>query len=295
MAEVNTAEVEAKAEAAFGAGFDDTPPAPAAKVVETPVAEPAKPAAVAPAPVPEKPQYVRLTKQEWDNAKASVLKVSSLESQLAKLTGSIPKAEQIVQQAIAAIQAQTPAGQAVEVTDDDVAEIVADFPDLGGSVKKALQKVAGKLRGTGAAQSPTQPVDIGAEVEKVLTGREKQALEENHPTWRDIVGAVNVSAGDQIPETNPFRQWLATQSADYQKKINDTNSPAVVQNAIERFLAAKPAQAPPSPKPPDRGAARRAVIEDAITPRADGNPPPLNSPQSAEEAFATGFKVGKPH
>ena len=61
MAEVNTAEAEAKADAAFGAGFGVTPPAeiPPAKVVDEPVAEPAKPEPVAAPVVPEKPQYVR--------------------------------------------------------------------------------------------------------------------------------------------------------------------------------------------------------------------------------------------
>ncbi len=44
MAEVNTAEVEAKVDAAFGAGFGVTPPAPAEKVVEEASGEPAKPA-----------------------------------------------------------------------------------------------------------------------------------------------------------------------------------------------------------------------------------------------------------
>ena len=45
MAEVNTAEETAKVEAAFGAPFGDTPPAPVEKVDPEVKPEPAKPAA----------------------------------------------------------------------------------------------------------------------------------------------------------------------------------------------------------------------------------------------------------
>jgi hypothetical protein len=57
MAEANTAEVEAQVNAAF----TGIPPAPPETVVEKPVAEPAP---VDPAVVPERPQYVRVTKPE---------------------------------------------------------------------------------------------------------------------------------------------------------------------------------------------------------------------------------------
>lgn len=304
MAEVNTAEREAKADAAFGAGFGGTPPAPAAKVVEEPKPEPAKPAApVAPAKPPEKPEYVRLTKQEWDNTKAAAGKVPSLESQVAKLTGAIPKAEQIVQQVVEKVQSHTPAGLAVEFSDEDFAELTENFPEVAKMTRASLERLFKKanVRST-AAPGDAKPLDEGAvakAVETVLIGREKQALEETHPTWRDIVGAVDMSAGEKPPEGNPFRQWLAEQPAAYQKKINDTESPAVVQGAIERFLAQDKApkqQAPAgTPTKPDKAAARRAVIEDAVTPRADGNPPPPNRPLSAEEAFGLGFKTGRPH
>lgn len=91
-------------------------------------------------------------------------------------------------------------------------------------------------------------VDIVAEVEKVLIDREMQALDKAYPTWREIVGAVDMQAGEKPPEGNPFRQWLAAQSAEYQKEINGTNSPAVVQGAIERFLGQeKTVKAPGTP------------------------------------------------
>ena len=302
MAEANTAEKEAKADAAFGAAFgahsDDTPPAPAEKVVEVvPKVEPI----VAPAPVvvPEKPQYVRVTKQEWDNTKAATGKVKTLESQIAKLTSNAPNADKIAQQVLENLRSQTPAGLNVEISDEDFAELAADFPELAKHTRAAVEKIFKKanVKGKGPAPTPATPpaapVDVNAEVEKVLLRREHEALAKTFPDWSDIVGRPLID-GDPPPEGNSFRAWLGTQSAEYQKAVNETNSPADVRDAIASFKASQITSASPSPRS-DRAAARRAVIEDAVTPRADGNPPPLNRPQTAEEAFGNAFKRAKSH
>jgi hypothetical protein len=171
MAEVNVADAEAKADAAFNAAFtahsDDTPPV--AKVVEEPkAAEPAVAPAPVPTPAPEKPQYVRVTKQEWDNTKAATGKVKSLESQVAKLMASMPQADQITRQLIERVQSQTPAGTAIDpqVLIDAFADQEKDFPELAGQNRKALEHVFKHLRGTGPAAPPAQTVDVKAEMEK---------------------------------------------------------------------------------------------------------------------------------
>lgn len=291
MAE-NTAEVEATVNAAFGAGFGVIPPAeaPPAKVDGDPAAEPGRAGIAAPpAPVPEKPQYIRLTKQEWDNTKAAAGKVSTLESQIAKLMGNAPNADRIAQQVIDRVRSETPAGLSVEVTDEDFAELAADFPELAKSMRAALERTIKKaqIKGTGPAEA-AQPVDVNAAVEQALMKREEAALAKAYPDWTEIVAKPKAS-GDVIPADNPFRVWLSQQAPEYQKEINETNSYADIMAAITKF---KTATASPSPKP-DKAAARRALIADAVTPRADGSPPPLNTPQSAEEAFGAGFKAAK--
>lgn len=294
MAEPNTAEVEATVDAAFGAAFGGTPPAPVEKVVEDAPVEPAKPVAAAvPAVVPEKPRYVRLTEQDWNNTKAAAGKVASLESQVAKLMGSMPKGDQLVQQVLESVRSQTPAGLNVEISEEDFADLAADFPELAKHTRSSLEKIFKKanVRGTGPAQPPAPAVDIDAAVEKVLLSREADALAKAYPDWSDIVGRPPAE-GAPIPEDNAFRAWLATQPADYQQEIRQTKSPAEVKAAIDKFKATPRTTTPATP---DRAAARRAVIEDAVTPRAEGNPPPLNSPQSAEEAFGKGFKAVKAH
>lgn len=292
MVDPNTAEVEATVDAAFGAGFGVTPPTLVEKVVDEPVVEAPKPDATvaAPAPVPVKPQYVRLTKQEWDNTKAAAGKVAVLESQVAKLTGSLPDSKQIVQQVIESVRAQTPAGAEIDpqVLADAFADQEKDFPELAQQNRKAIEHILKNLRGT--ASSPASPVDMDAAVEKVLLNREGKALEEAHPDWSDIVGRPK--AQGEEPVQTEFRVWLATQPAAYQEKVGNTHSPAVLQAAIDKF---KGTPKTPSPSPATKADARRAVIADAQTPRADGSAPPLAQPQSAEDAFATGFKVGKKH
>ena len=301
MAEPNTAEVEATVDAAFiGAGLNDTPPAPAAKVVETPADDAGKteaPVVVAPpVVVPEKPQYVRLTKQEWDNTKAAAGKVSSLESQVAKLMGSTPKGEQIVQQVLETIKAQSAFGEPIEVTVEDFSEMNTDFEELTKQQVAGLNRVLKKLnvRGTGTAAPPAKPVDVKAAVAEALLEREVDALAEAYPDWSDIVGRPPAE-GAPVAEGNPFRVWLATQPAEYRQKISQTNSPAVVQSAIARFKAADTTKPATPSSRPDKAAARRAVIEDAVTPRADGSPPPLNQPQTADDGFNAGWKAVKRH
>lgn len=298
MAEVNTAEKEAKAEAAFSIGFDDTPPVIPAKVVEKPEAVPVKPVAVAPAIVPPKPEYVRVTKQERDNDKAAIGKIAVLESALAKLTGSIPKADQIVQQAIEKVRAETPAGMNVEITDEDFAEMAADFPELAKTSRAALEKIFKKanVRGTATAPDPdaiNKAVDarlkarddaaVAATREKEMTG-----LQEVYPEWGKIVGQP-IAMGTDKPVETPWRKWATTNDL----AALSSDSPAEVQASIAKFMASQ--KKPTAPAPPDRAAARRSVIEDAVTPRADGSPPPIAQRESAEDAFGSGFKAARRH
>lgn len=302
MAEANTAEAEAKADAAFNAAFVEISPNVPEKVAEEPKVQPisADPTPIPPPAAVEKPQYTRVTKQDWDNTKAAAGKVANLESQVAKLVGSAPTAERLVEQVLERIQGQ-PAGLNVEISDEDFAELAADFPELAKHNITALQRVFKKvnMKGTGpvAAQvpspmSPAQPVDVSSVADQVRMRLEEDALKRTYPDWSEIVGRPpNPDA--KVPDDNPFRAWLAKQSAEYQKAVNETDSPADVQEAISHFKASL--RAAPLAAPIDKAAARRAVIEDAVTPRGEGNPPPLNAPSTAEEEFAKAFNRTKAH
>ncbi len=304
MADVNTAEAEAKADAAFGVGFTGTPPTEVAKVVEEakPEAEskPAPVAAPAPAPKPEKPEYIRVTRQEWDNHKAMFGKVATLEGQIAKVTGSIPKTDALVQQIIEKVRAETPAGLAVEFSKELFAELAEDYPVLAEQLERALNQ--GKVKGTGApekAAAAAEPVDLEKAVETVLTKRadkeaadkresEAKALIEAFPEWGKIVGRP-IDMGTKEPVETDWRKWATTNDP----KALSTDSHAEVMASIQKFNDSK--TAPSTPSRPDRADTRRAAIADAVTPRFDGSPPPLAQPKSAEDAFGEAFQKQKRH
>lgn len=307
MAELNAAEVEQQAEASFAGGFKGTPPTEVAKVVLDPKVETKVEAAPVPAAKPGKPQYVRVTQQEWDNQKAMLGKVSSLESQIAKLTGSVPKADAIIQQVIERVQAQTPAGVSVEFSDEDFAELAADFPELAKSTRASLERIFKKasVRGTGTPAEAEPPKPVAAmdqdAVKAVVTAalkekadaeeaaardKEMAALTAAYPDWAKTVGQPT-AMGTTEPVKTEWRTWLETQPADYQQTVRDSQSPAVVKASIEKFMAEKAPSAAPRP---DRAAARRAAVEDAVTPRFDGSAPPLVQNKSADEAFAESFE-----
>ncbi len=299
MAEVNTAEADQAAalaaDAGFATGFTGTPPTEVAKVVEEPKVEPAKPAPAAPAP---KSEYIRVTRQEWDNSKAALGKIPTLESALAKLNGSIPKTDVLVQQIVEKVRAETPAGMAVQFTKEDLAEIAEDFPELAEKLERALTK--GKVKGTGTdAERPAaaEPIDIDKAVESFLTrkaekeaaaAREKEAkeLDDAFPDWGKIVGQP-IAMGTKEPVETEWRKWATTND----QAALTTDSHAELKASIARFMEATKAPAPPAK--PDRAAARRAVMEDAVTPRTDGAAPPLVQPASVDDAFAGGFKKVK--
>lgn len=297
MADTNTPELEAQVDAAFlGATLNtDTPPAPAAKVVEQPggtatetTTSDATPAEATP-PAP-KQRYVRVTEEEWNNQKAAIGKISSLESRLARLPDPDKLVQQIADKVTASVRAQTPAGGEIDpqVLADAFADQERDFPELAAQNRKALEHVLKNLRGTG---QPTPAIDLEDRVQKVALKLEAEDLADAYPDWSDIVGRPK-QAGDAVNDQTEYRQWLAKQDGAYQEKIGTTNRPAVVRASLDRFFREKAASAAPSP-PPDRAAARRAVIADAVTPRADGNPPPLNQPKTADDAFNEGFRSVK--
>jgi hypothetical protein len=201
------------------------------------------------------------------------------------------------------IQATTPKGTPVELPADLVAELEEEFPELAGHIRTAIERAFKGMTGTAApekkADAKTEtPADSKATdqatndqlVRDAVVALQIEALEDAHPTWREIVGAVD-SAGKYDPE-NPFRKWLATQPTDYQTKINSTNSAMVIGRAIDTFLAHQAEQAkkttPATPVP--HAQARKDRIAAAVQPRgAGGNPTPS---KSADDEFNEGYREG---
>ena len=86
------------------------------------------------------------------------------------------------------------------------------------------------------AQQAQQKQRVAVAASNAIDAAQMAHLAKTYPDWREIVGAVDISKQQPDPN-NPFRKWLATRNAAYQKKINDTNSPREIEKAIVLFRA----------------------------------------------------------
>lgn len=276
----------------FNSGFTpDTPlETPAATVQadakpEVPPKAETKTDAIVPVEVkPEviPPKYRQITEDEWTKLQTDASKALTPEKVKDIIAGTMGDFEQRI---VKKLQAQTPAGQTIEIPKATFAKLRKDFPELADVLESDMSDILKGVRGTGPAEKdPDAKPDYEAVsklVREATVTAQTEALEDLHPTWREIVGSG--------PEDDkPFRKWLATQTPEYQHRINATNSAVIIGRAIDKFLKAQTAPAPTPPAP--KVVARKDRIADAIQPRGDGNPPPPS--KTATDDFHAGFADG---
>ena len=211
----------------FDSGFDATLPTP----VETL------------APEDNAPKYAQITEDDFKLIQTGLAEMRDMvgkrfDTAFGKLGG--------VERTLTELTAAPKMGVAVDLTDDVVADMAEDFPELAAVQLKTLRKFAQTLKAPAAA-----PVDIEHQLQARLIALETEALEDEYPEWRSTVGTPD--------SNNDYRKWLSLQDKGYQQKLNTTNSASVISRSIAKFTSTKPA---PS--------ARQSLIRDAITPRGDG-------------------------
>lgn len=300
MAE-KSATPEDQSQLAFDTGFGDTAPAETTEKVETkPKEDKPEPKPVAKAKEPPKktetkadekpaPEYVQITKEQMDRFEAAANKTGDFEKQFSKAFGSIGNMQQLLNK----LQAATPKGEEIKLPDDVVDELKAEFPELAGHIRTALEKaLKAGMRGTGEEKSEADKDPAGEALRKERITLAVEELEDAYPDWKDIVGAVSDGKFDP---THPFRSWLATQPEDYQQKVNGTNNPRVIERAIDRFKefeAAEKAKAkkPEPPKPNPQTESRKQALREAVQPRGSGPEPTQNKTEA--DHFSEGFAAG---
>ncbi len=262
--------------AAFGEGFKgestETPtePEPVIEAVAEPVIEPVQ--------EPVTPKLAQITEEQF----ADLLKMHGKMSKLDEGFGTLGNLKQRIEQ----LQASTTSGKPVEVTDEDMADLQAEFPEFADLTKKVLTKVVGKLRGTGTAPVDTEALLTQAEaraearVFKRIQDEAAVDLLDEHPDFRTITG--NYETRETAPTA--FQSWVAKQPADFQKRLYDSNNASYLSKQITRFkteTAEKPKPAP-TPKPNERTARLTA----SVTPKGVA---PAGSPPE-ENSFSSGFR-----
>ena len=275
----------------FDAGFNEpTEGKPAAKPEDddkSPADDPAQ--ADAPAQTQPEDETVTVSKKEWERVLAAVASVDRISEQFSRQSTTALGKIGSLEQRLAQLQQSTPTGQSVEISEDDFAELKADFPELADRTFKAMQRVVGRFKGTGGAQAP-DPEAITKLVRETRAAEreveEREALEEDHPNWREIVGNPD-------DKDNEFRKWLSGQSESFRKRVENSRRASVASDAISKFLDHKAAadKAAEKQREADEAArkekdSRARRFEAAATPKAAGG---HAKGKSEDDEFEEGF------
>jgi hypothetical protein len=276
--ETATAEAEAReADAEFGSGFSGK--------TATPEAKP-EPAATPRADGEAAPEFVQITKKEWDEVRAAHARTASYDAQFSKAFGTIGNIQKVLND----IQR----GGKVEISDAAFAELDRDFPELAKQLRAAMAGVKVGIHGTGQPVAAIDDNRIETMMASYTAKRELEVLEDQHPDWRQIVGAIDASREQPDPD-NPFRKWLSGKDLAYQDRINATESAAVIGRAITLFqretkAAAAAANAKPVAPSTPQADARAQRIRDAVQPRGSNTVAGTNNQNDEDAQFAAGFR-----
>lgn len=250
---------DAQESAEFDSGFtgkaaDKATAAKVEKPAETPREEPGQ------------PEYVQLTKKDWEEVRAAAQKTASYDQQLSKAFGTIGNLQKLVNELQSKGTPQpTPSGKKIEISKEAFAAMKKDFPELADQTHAALEAALSGISLGGDAQIDEATVE--KMLARITSQRQIEELEDAYPDWRTIVGQVDITKEQPDPE-NPFRKWLATKDAAYQARINGTESAVVIARAIRLFQ--KETAASPKPTLPPRESARKDRIAAAVQPKGDG-------------------------
>lgn len=273
----------------FLAGFDGTAtqgdkPAPA----DAPEGERKEPAATDAAPQEQQqPEYVQVTRQDWEDLRARAAEIDKIrDSHGAQLSSVHGKIGAILQK-LDAVKASTGG-----VTDEDLAELEREYPDLAGLA------VFKKLKGGGGSAADADPEEFGRRVQErvdplIQQARadarleaervfERRLLSREYPDWREVIGLT----ADDKPVQTPYREWLAQQPADYQQTVGSSWDADVIGESVKRFKQAQKAAAQAA------GAvdARQRRLAAAVPARGDAA---VSHSSDGDDEFVKGFNEGR--
>ena len=222
--------------------------------------------------VPEvvEPEYVQLTKEQFDNMQNRLGEIDHLKTAHAKTSGSIGTLNQVIEQ----LRSSTKQGAAVELSDDVVDGLKEEFGnELSGAVLAALKKAAPALRGTGTAQS-YDPAQMEAQMDAKYSAKRlaeaQQELTEEHPDWTTV------------RDTKEFKDWRASLNANEQTRIDTTNSVSYLSKKLTEFKDSLKKQPPKVSKPN----MRQAIVQAAVQPKGNGG---REAPKTDVSDFHKGF------
>lgn len=238
-----------------GAPTEETPPAAGSAGEDGEGASTASP----PAEKVAEPEYVQITKAELDQLKALSTQIEQIRADSRKAADTANGRYGELARTLQQIRAAAPAGGKVEVTDEIVADIKAEFPELSAAALSAFKKFAEKLPGTGTAPAfdPSQVQTMVAESEQRV---ERKLLTALHRDWETVIGLRDENGN--VPDTE-YRRWIQTQPEEYRNKVLSSWDAVTVADSIDAFKAAAKAAA-------EKAATEKAAAEKAAAEKANG-------------------------
>lgn len=249
-------------DADFDAGFTSSP-----EPTTTPEPETREPASNA----AETPKYAQITEEQLKELLSTASAINEIKGESKKLFDNAFGQLGGMKQRIEQMQSATPAGEPVVLTDDDFAELQADYPDFAKSQMNVMNKILGKLKGTGSDSAAIERIVSERVAGQTAAVRQEiidSSLEVVFPDWKKEV------------KSEGFTKWMSAQSADVQALAASDNVGHAAK-MLKLYEAAKNVQ-PPSVKP----STRQKQIEAAVAPKGIGGHVPA---PTEDDDFNAGF------
>lgn len=228
------------------------------------------------------PVYAKITQADYDKLLATANEVGTLKTEHKRLLdtafGKIGGMQQLVDQ----LKAATAPGAAVTVSEEDFAELAAEYPELAKLQVKGMNALLSKMKATGTGEPAAASAQAAPAVdpEKVIQQAEQrieQKLElkrfaRKHPDWQEVVNGAE------------FKAWIATQPTEVQKGYAESWDSDVTIPILDSFKASKKAPGP-APEVP-AVTTRQQRLTSAVPPRGTGG---HAAKASEDDEFLAGF------
>lgn len=269
--EVSTTTTDDNAD--FAAGFAQ-PLGPTETPVDQGTQQGSEGADTKPADTPAAPEYVQITKDEWEALKTSAAEINSVKATLEKVSGTAFGKIGGIERTLKEIAD----GSKIDISQENIDALRAGgWPELAEPLEKLRNLRALPGAGGVALEQVEDLVQqrVAKVREELRIERQTELLNEAHPDWQ------------QIDADPAFSAWTATLPEDERTKLakaSEGYQARVIADFMTRFKATRKA---PSTEEPSDPQARRSRINAAVTPRGNG----AHAPAETDD-FAAGFREG---
>jgi len=226
-----------------------------------------------PAPEPEPViEYAQIRKDEYESLLAKVAEIDNIKNDYNGKFGGLKRTLDSFK--------NESTGE-IEISDEDFAELTADYPEVADQTKAGLKRVLSKLRGAGQQQDPSL-------VERIYQEKITPELQKLSADFQSKLKAQTDFYSNDRVMSRSHPDWLEViRDGEYQAFVTkekldaDPVSHDVLAAQIAKFKAAK--------KPPEAidNSARQKQLKQAVAPKSVGG---HGTTSEDEDAFDAGFK-----